>query len=59
MTGGSNRQLTDALLFGWVLSMGRQKLGNLLVKPNQADLPFLKKLCERGGSDRRLTGDFH
>jgi NADPH:quinone reductase-like Zn-dependent oxidoreductase len=48
MTGGSNRQLTDALLFGPVLSIGRQKLGNLLVKPNQADLLFLKELCETG-----------
>ena len=28
--------------------MGRQKLGNLLVKPNQADLLFLKELCEAG-----------
>jgi NADPH:quinone reductase-like Zn-dependent oxidoreductase len=27
MTGGSNRQLTDALLFGPLLSIGRQKLG--------------------------------
>jgi NADPH:quinone reductase-like Zn-dependent oxidoreductase len=48
MTGGSNRQLTDALLFGPVLSMGRQKFGNLLAKPNQADLLFLKELCEAG-----------
>lgn len=48
MTGGSNRQLTDAVLFGPVLSMGRQKLGNLLMKPNQADLLFLKELCEAG-----------
>ncbi len=48
MTGGSNRQLTDALLFGPLLSRGRQKLGNLLVKPNQADLLLLKKLCEAG-----------
>ena len=48
MTGGSNRQLTDALLFGHLLSMGRQKLGNLLAKPNQADLLFLKELCEAG-----------
>ena len=48
MTGGSNRQLTDALLFGPLLSMGRQKLGNLLAKPNQADLLFLKELCEAG-----------
>ena len=48
MTGGSNRQLTDALLFGPVLSMGRQKLGNLLMTPNQADPLFLKELCEAG-----------
>jgi NADPH:quinone reductase-like Zn-dependent oxidoreductase len=48
MTGGSTRQLTDVLLFGVVLSMGRQKLGNLLVKPNQADLLFLRELCEAG-----------
>ncbi len=49
MSGGSNRQLMDALLFGPLLSMmGRQKLGNLLVKPNQADLLFLKELCEAG-----------
>ena len=40
--------LADALLFGPLLSMGRQKLGNLLVKPNQADLLFLKELCEAG-----------
>ena len=48
MSGGSNRQLTDALLFGPLLSMGRQKFGNLLVKPNQADLMALKELCETG-----------
>src|ERR1043166_5614485 len=48
MSGGSNRQLADALLFGPLLSMGRQKLGNLLAKPNQTDLLFLKELCETG-----------
>jgi NADPH:quinone reductase-like Zn-dependent oxidoreductase len=48
MTGGSNRQLLDALLFGPVLSMGRQKFGNLLMKPNRSDLLFLKELCEAG-----------
>jgi NADPH:quinone reductase-like Zn-dependent oxidoreductase len=48
MTGGSTRQLTDALLFGPLLSIGRQKLGNVLVKPSQADLLFLKELCEAG-----------
>ena len=48
MTGGSNRQLTEALLFGPLLSMGRQQFGNILVKPNQADLLVLKELCETG-----------
>jgi len=28
--------------------MGRQKFGNVLVKPNQADLLVLKQLCETG-----------
>src|SRR4051812_29639054 len=48
MTGGSNRQLTEALLFGPLLSMGRQQFGNVLVKPNPADLLVLKELCETG-----------
>ena len=48
MTGGSNRQLTDALLLGPLLSIGRQRFGNVLVKPNQADLLVLKELCETG-----------
>ena len=48
MTGGSNRQLADALAFGPLLSMGRQQFGNVLMKPNQADLLVLKELCESG-----------
>lgn len=28
--------------------LGRQRLGNLLAKPNQADLLVLKELCETG-----------
>lgn len=48
MTGGSNRQLTEALVLGPLLSMGRQRFGNLLVKPTQADLLFLKELCDDG-----------
>jgi NADPH:quinone reductase-like Zn-dependent oxidoreductase len=48
MTGGSNRQLTEALLFGPLLSIGRQQFGNALVKPNQADLLLLKELSETG-----------
>ena len=61
MTGGSNRQLTDALLFGPWLSLGGQKMGNLLVKPTQADLLLLKELCETGQVkpviDRRYSLD--
>src|SRR5689334_16300753 len=48
MTGGSNRQLTEALLVGPLLSIGRQRFGNVLVKPNHADLLVLKELCESG-----------
>jgi NADPH:quinone reductase-like Zn-dependent oxidoreductase len=48
MTGGANRQLTDALLLGPLLSLGRQRFGNVLMKPNQADLLVLKELCETG-----------
>ncbi len=48
MTGGSNRQLTEALLFGPLLSIGRQQFGNVLMKPNQGDLLVLKELCESG-----------
>ena len=48
MTGGSNRQLTEALLLGPLLSIGRQQFGNVLVKPNQSDLLVLKELCETG-----------
>ena len=48
MTGGSNRQLAEALVFGPLLSIGRQRFGNVLVKPNQTDLRVLKELCEAG-----------
>jgi NADPH:quinone reductase-like Zn-dependent oxidoreductase len=48
MTGGSNRQLTEALLFGPLLSLGRRRFGNVLMKPHQADLLVLKALCEAG-----------
>jgi len=48
MTGGSNRQLTEALLFGPLLSIGRQRFGNVLMKPNQEDLLVMKELCESG-----------
>ena len=48
MSGGSNRQLSDALFVGPLLSMGGQKMGNLLAKPNQADLLLLKEFIEAG-----------
>ena len=41
MTGGSSRPLTDAVLFGSLLSMGRQQFRHVLVKPSQADLLVL------------------
>jgi NADPH:quinone reductase-like Zn-dependent oxidoreductase len=48
MSGGSNRQLRDALLLGPLLSIGGQRLGSLLAKPNQSDLLELKDLVEAG-----------
>jgi NADPH:quinone reductase-like Zn-dependent oxidoreductase len=48
MSGGSNRQLLHAMLYGPLLSLGNQKFGNLLMWPNQADLVFLKDLVETG-----------
>lgn len=48
MTGGSNRQLTEALLLGPLLSLGRQRFGNVLVTPTHADLLVLRELCESG-----------
>lgn len=48
MTGGSNRQLRDAMVFGPLLSLGHQKFRNLLTRPSQADLLFLKDLVETG-----------
>src|SRR3954451_7175973 len=48
MSGGSNRQLRDALFLGPLLSTGGQKLGNLLASPNQSDLLVLKDLVEAG-----------
>jgi len=48
MSGGSNRQLTQAMLLGPFLSWGGQTFGNLLMTPNQRDLLFLKDLVEAG-----------
>ncbi len=49
MTGGSGAQMFQAILFGPLVSMtGSKKMGNLLARPNQKDLTFLKELLEAG-----------
>ncbi len=48
MSGGSNRQLTEALLLGPLLSLRGQRFGNVLMTPCQPDLLMLKELCETG-----------
>jgi NADPH:quinone reductase-like Zn-dependent oxidoreductase len=49
MSGGSNAQLFQAMLLGPVISMtGRNTMGNLLARPNQKDLGFIKELLEGG-----------
>ena len=49
MSGGSMSQMFQAMLLGPVISRtGRQKMGNLLAKPNQSDLIFMKELLDAG-----------
>ena len=49
MTGGAMAQLTEVMLKGpWISMTGSQKMGNLLAKPNQKDLAFVKELLEAG-----------
>ena len=49
MTGGSMAQLLEAMLQGpWISMTGSQKMGNMLAKPNQKDLAFMKELLEAG-----------
>jgi NADPH:quinone reductase-like Zn-dependent oxidoreductase len=49
MTGGSMAQLYQAMLLGPLMSMtGSNKMGNVLSRPNQRDLGFLKELLEAG-----------
>lgn len=48
-SGGSVSQLSQAMLQGPLISMrGTKKMGNLLAKPNRADLIFVKELIEAG-----------
>jgi NADPH:quinone reductase-like Zn-dependent oxidoreductase len=49
MTGGSNAQMFQAMLLGPVISMtGTRKMGNVLARPSQQDLAFIKELLEGG-----------
>lgn len=49
MTGGSTRQMFEAMLLGaWRSKKGGQKMGNILAKPSQKDLLFMKELIEAG-----------
>jgi NADPH:quinone reductase-like Zn-dependent oxidoreductase len=48
MTGGSNRQIFQALLLGPWMSIGGRKLGGMTAKSSQKDLAFLKGLFEAG-----------
>jgi NADPH:quinone reductase-like Zn-dependent oxidoreductase len=49
MTGGSNKQMFQAMLLGpWISRTGSKQMGNLLAKPNTRDLGFVKALLEAG-----------
>ena len=49
MTGGSTAQMFQAMLLGpWLSRKGDQKLGNVLAKPSQKDLIFIKELIDAG-----------
>lgn len=48
-TGGAVAQMSQAMLQGrWISMTGSQKMGNMLAKPNQKDLAFIKDLLEAG-----------
>jgi len=49
MTGGPIGQMFEAMLLGsWRSKKGGQKMGNILAKPSQKDLLFIKELIEAG-----------
>lgn len=48
-TGGAVAQMSQAMLQGrWISMTGSKKMGNMLAKPNQKDLAFIKDLLEAG-----------
>lgn len=48
-SGGSAAQMFQAMLLGpWMSKSGGIKMGNLMAKPSQADLVFVKELLEAG-----------
>jgi NADPH:quinone reductase-like Zn-dependent oxidoreductase len=48
MSGGDTAQMVEAMLLGPWMSRNGQKMGNLLAKPNNADLAFMRELLEAG-----------
>ena len=49
MTGGSTAQMNQAMLQGpWISMTGSKTMGNMLLKPNNNDLVFMKELIEAG-----------
>jgi NADPH:quinone reductase-like Zn-dependent oxidoreductase len=48
MSGGTTAQMVEAMLLGPWMSRDGQKMGNLLARPNHADLAFMKELLEAG-----------
>ncbi len=49
MTGGSSAQMFEAMLLGpWLSRSGGQSIANVLAKPNQKDLLFMKDLIDAG-----------
>ena len=48
MSGGAMAQMVEAMLLGPWMSRNGQKMGNLLARPNIADLAFMKELLEAG-----------
>jgi len=59
-TGGSFAQIYQSMFIGpWISMTGSKKMGNLLMRPSQKDLVFMKELLETGKVvpviDRRFT----